>query len=229
MFNFRQVIYESAAPCVPPEYSFIRGFHALPELPPVDVYINGMLRARSFEYKDMTPYMPSGFESYDVQFYLVGTKDNPILDIKGFNTERGQILTFAVLGSSSDIKLIPIIDDINETIRPDETKIRFYNLDSSPITFTMSLSNGSISRSLASSEGTDYTLINPGSHRFEVRSSNPAIRPITMEIDLNPGRIYTLYVTGSVDPASKFYAQGNIPQVILAVDGNTFLYKCVFI
>lgn len=228
MSNFRQVIYESEAPCVPPEYSFIRGFHALPELPPIDVYINNMLRARNFEYKDMSPYMPSGFESYDVQFFLAGTKENPLLDIKGFKTERGQILTFAILGSSSDIKLLPIVDNINENIRPDETKIRFYNLDSSPITFSMSLNGGSISRALSSGQGTDYTLINPGHHRFEVRSSNPAIRPISMQVDLKSGRIYTLYITGSVDPASKFYAQGNIPQVILAVDGNTFLDKCVF-
>jgi Domain of unknown function (DUF4397) len=228
MFNLRQVIYESVDPCVPPEYSFIRGLHVLPELPPIDVYINGMLRAKNFKYKDMSPYMPSGFESYDVQIFLADTKDNPILDIKGFKTERGQIITFAVLGSSSDIKLLPILDDINETIRPDETKIRFYNLDSSPITFDMGLPSGSISRSLPSGEGTDYTLINPGNHRFEVRSTNPAIKPISMQVVLNPGRIYTLYLTGSINPDSSFYAQGNIPQVILSVDGNTFLNKCVF-
>jgi len=130
------------------------------------------------------------------------------------------------LGSITDIEIMPIIDDINETIAPDETKIRFYNLDSSNITFSMSLPGTSLSRSLSSSEGTEYIEINPGEHTFELRSANLNIRPINIKIYLNPGRIYTLYITGSVDPASPGYSQGNIPQVILAVDGNTSLKKC---
>jgi hypothetical protein len=229
MYNNRQVIYESVEPCTPPEYSFIRGFHALPDFPPVDVYLNGMLRAINFKYKDMTPYMPSGFESYNVQFFKTGTKEKPLLDIKNLKTPRGQIVTFAVLGKLSDIKLLPIIDDINETISPDETKIRFYNLDSSPITFNMSLPSGAVSRSLSPGHGTDYNKINPGEHRFEIRLSNLSTKPINIRINLKPGKIYTLYITGSVDPNSPFYAQGNIPQIILAADGNTILSKCNFL
>jgi hypothetical protein len=229
MYYFRELIYESVAPCVPPEYSFIRGFHALPELPPIDVYLNYMLRAQNFKYGDMSPYMPSGFESYDIQFFLAGTKDNPLLDIKGLKTPRGQVMTFVIVGRSSDIKLISILDNINETIMPDKTKIRFYNLDSSTIVYSMDLPSGSISKSLASGQGTGYNVITPGTHRFEVRSSNLNIRPISMTLTLKPGRIYTLYVTGSINPDSPGYSQSNIPQVVLAVDGNTFLNKCIFL
>jgi hypothetical protein len=225
----RQTINEQIDPCTPPEYSFIRGFHALPELPPVDVYVNDMLRAKNLGYKDMTPYMPSGLEIYNVQIFPTGTKDNPLLDLKDLDVPRGQIVTFVILGSAEDIKVMPIIDDINENIRPDETKIRFYNLDSSPITFNMSLPGSSISRGLASAEGTEYIEVNPGEHRFQVRSTNQTIPPINITLNLKPGRIYTLYITGSVDPASLGYTQGNIPQIILTVDGNTELKKCIFI
>jgi hypothetical protein len=229
VYNCRQVIYELVEPCTPPEYSFIRGFHSLPELPPVDVYINNMLRARDFKYKDLSPYMPSGFESYDVQVFLAGTKEKPLLDVKELKTPRGQIVTFVLLGSVEDIRLVPIIDDINEPIMPDETKIRFYNLDSSPISYSMALPTGSISRSLNFGEGTEYNEINPGQHKFEVRSNNPNIKPISITLNLKPGKIYTLYITGSIDPNSQSYAQGNIPQIILAVDGNTILGKCLFL
>ena len=228
-YNPRQVIHELINPCTPPQYSFIRGLQGIPELPPVDVYVNGMLRAKNLGYKDLTPYMPSGSEKNDVQIFLAGTKEKPLLDIKELPSQRGQIITFVILGSVEDIKLLPIVDDINEKIMPDETKIRFYNLDSSNISFDMTMANGSISKSLGFAEGTEYTEINPGDHRFEVRSSNPNIRPITMNITLKPGRIYTVYITGSVDPHSPKYAQGNIPQIILAVDGNTTLTKCLYI
>jgi hypothetical protein len=229
LYNNRQVINEQIEPCTPPEYSFIRGFHALPELTPVDVYVNDMLRAKNLGYKDMSPYMPSGLETYNVQIFPTGTKDNPLLDLKGLEVPKGQIVTFIILGSVEDIKVMPIIDDINENIRPDETKIRFYNLDSSPVTFIFSLPNGSLSRTLPFGEGTDYNEVNPGEHRFQVRSTNQTIPPINITLNLKPGRIYTLYITGSVDPASLGYGQGNIPQIILTVDGNTELKKCIFI
>jgi len=187
-----------------------------------------MIRARNFQYKDMTPYMPSAFESYDVQIFPTGNTTTPILSMSDVKVPRSQIITFAVIGDLDDIKILPLIDNIDENVDPDETKIRFYNLDSSPLTFSISLLSGLLSRPLGPSEGTEYIEINPGEHIFQVRSSNPNIPPINMRIRLNPGRIYTLYLTGSVDPSSPGYAQGNIPQVILAVDGNTSLKKCIF-
>jgi hypothetical protein len=228
MCDTRQVIYEVIEPCTPPEYSFIRGFHSLAEFPPVDVYVNAMLRAKNFKYKDMTPYMPSSFGPYDIQVFLTGTKDKPLVDIKNLQIPTGQIITFAILGSSKELKLLPIIDDINETIMRDETKIRFYNLNGPNIAFTMSMPNGSISSSLNSGNGTGYYKVNHGKHVFEVRSSSQNVKPIITGIDLKPGIIYTLYITGSIDPSSPSYAQLNIPQIVLVVDGNTFLSKCNF-
>jgi len=215
-------------PCTPPEYSFIRGLHALPELQPVDVYVNNMLRAKNFGYKDMTPYMPSGFEMYNIQIFLSGTNENPLVDIQNLKVPKGQIMTFAILGSIEDIKLLPIIDDINEITIPNETKIRFYNLDSSITTLDLTLPKSSISLFLEPGSGTAYTKIIPGNHRLKVSSTNPYVRPINIEIDFKPSRLYTIYVTGSIDPSSPGYALGNIPQVILSVDGNTMISKCIF-
>jgi len=187
-----------------------------------------MIIARNFKYKDMTQYMPTCPENYHVQFFWAGTKDNPIVDIKGITIPQGQVITLALSGSIQDIKAIPIIDDINETIMPDQTKIRFYNLDNSTISFDMAMANkSSISRSLSFGERTNYNLISPGEYRFELRSSISNIKPLNINIDLKSGRIYTLYITGSIDPSSSAYSMGNIPQIILSVDGNTLLKKCI--
>lgn len=227
MYNCRQIIYELQEPCVTPICALIRGFQSLPELPPVDVYVNDIMVSRNFQYKDMAQYKTSCFEVYNVKIFPTGTKDKPLADINNIKTPVGQILTFAITGSVEDINIIPIIDDINERIRPDETKIRFYNLDNSVISFEMSLPQGSISQSLSYLQSTNYNLINSGRHRFQVSSSNPNVRPIDINIDLKPGRIYTLYITGSMDPNSPGYKTGNIPQIILAVDGNTLYNKCL--
>lgn len=81
--------------------------------------------------------------------FFVNTKDNSLLDIRDLNAPKGQIITFVALESIKDIKIISIIDDINETIKSDEKRIRFYNLDSSTIMFSMNSPDNSISESLA--------------------------------------------------------------------------------
>ena len=228
MYSCRQMItYELKVPCITPESSLIRGFQALPELPSVDVYLNDIWVGRNFQYKDMSPYNASCFTSCNFKIFPAGNRNQMLADIKNIRVPLGQIITFVITGSIDNINMFPIIDNINESITPDQTKIRFYNLDNSVISFQMSLPDGSINNSLSYLKGTGYNLINPGSHRFQLTSDNPNLQPIDINIDLNPGRIYTLYVVGSMNPNSPGYKTGNIPQIILSVDGNTLYKKCV--
>lgn len=228
MYNCRQIIInESQVPCITPISSLIREFQALPALPTIDVYINDVWVTRNLRYKDMAQYKVFCLTSYNIKIFPAGNREQTLADIKNIQVPLGQIITFAITGSVDNIKILPIIDNINERVTIDQTKIRFYNLDNSVISFQMSLPNGSINDSLAYSEGTQYNLINPGSHRFQLTSENPNIQPIDINIDLNPGRIYTLYVVGSIDVNSPGYKTGNVPQIILSVDGNTLNKACV--
>lgn len=227
MYKNRQTVQELEEPCVTRISALIRGFQSIPELPPVDVYVNDILTVRNFQFKDMSQYKTQCFETQNVKIFPTGTTDTPLAVIENIPVPLGQILTFTITGSIKDIDIVPIIDDINERIRPDQTKIRFYNLDNSDISFEMSLPQGSISQTLSYNQGTNYDLINSGTHRFQLKSSNKNIRPIDIRIELKSGRIYTLYITGSMDPNSPLYSAGNIPQIILAVDGNTLYGKCI--
>ena len=227
MYNCRQVIHELEEPCVTRICSLIRVFQSIPELPPIDVYINDLMFARNFKYKDMSQYKTSCFETYNIKIFPTGTTDKPLAAIENMQVPVGQIITFAITGSEENINVLPIIDDINECILPDQTKIRFYNLDNSNISLSMSLPNGSITETLSYNQSTNYRLINPGRRSLRIGSSNPNLRPIDMNVELKPGRIYTLYITGSMDPNDTGYLTGNIPQIILAVDGNTLYGKCI--
>ena len=139
-----------------------------------------------------------------------------------------QILTIALFGGTSNLKFLQIVDDINVRVTPDETKIRFYNLDSIPITFTVNPVIDTQSRSLTSGEGTEYYNVSPGNYNIQISwpSELPGYRPKSVNITLNPGRIYTLYFINSINPDSPSYSVANIPQVVLVVDGNTLYEKC---
>lgn len=227
MYNHRQVIHELEEPCVTRISALIRGFQSIPELPPVDVYVNDILVVRNFQFKDMSQYKTQCVETQNVKIFPTGTTDTPLTVIENIQVPLGQIVTYAITGSIKDIDIVPIIDDINERIRPDQTKIRFYNLDNSDISFEMSFPQGSMSQTLSYNQSTNYNLINPGTHRFQVKSNNTNVKPIDIRIELKSGRIYTLYITGSMDTNSPLYLAGNIPQIILSVDGNTLYSKCI--
>jgi len=212
-------------PCIDNKGSLVRIFNAVPESPPVNIYVDDEPGTQNIQYKQITNYVPTRPGKRYIKIY--NSQNNKVLlEIPDYETVAGQIMTLVGYGSLNNMKFLPIIDDINETIMPDQTKIRFYNLDSSNITFN--LTPGSISQDLGSGIGTNYTRINPGDYHLQIRSLNQATPQVNINISFKPGRIYTVYIVGSVSPDSKNYAHLNIPQVVLAVDGNTLFNKCIW-
>jgi len=191
----------------------------------MDIYINDVPRATNLAYKELTRYLSTRLGPRNLKVYETNTK-NLLFEAENFDIPSGQLITQLVYGSVSDFKFVPIIDDINEGVSPDETKIRFYNLTNYNVNVSLSSSIGSSALTLDSGSGSKYTQIKPDSYTLEIRTPNQ--RPKTISINFKPGRIYTIYIINSTNPDTPGYEQINIPQVILVVDGNTVFTKCVF-
>ena len=180
------------------------------------------------EYKEVTNYIPTRpAKARNVKVY--NSQNNELLIEIDCEIIGGQIMTCVAYGSLSDFKFKQIIDDINETVMPDETKIRLYNLDSTDVSVTITSRppSGILSADLVHDSGTNYIKMNPGDYNLQIRFPSQT-RPINMNLNLKPGRIYTLYIISGVSPDSANYDKLNIPQVILVVDGNTLFNKCVW-
>lgn len=171
----------------------------------------------------LTDYIPTVPGNRNVKIYS-SQNNTLLLEIPTIEIPFGQIMTGAFYGMPNGLRFLSITDDINETVMPDETKVRFYNLNAYAITFTLTPTVGLESRALASGEGTSYSRINPGEYNLQITFSNQ--RPKNVKIRFNPGRIYTLYIISSINPSSPDYLQSNIPQIVLVVDGNTLYDKC---
>ena len=219
----RQEVYDSLKPCIDNQASIIRMFNVVPELS-IDIYVNNNPRILDLEYRELSDYMPTVPGRRNVKIYNSGT-NTLLLEIQDFEIPAGQIITYAFYGSPSNLKLIQIVDDVNERLSRDRTKIRFYNLDSNNITLGTNPVIGTPSRALTSGQGSEYFEVNPGTYNLQVSSSNQ--RPKTISLNLNPGRLYTTYIFGSVNPDSPNYSKLNISQIILVVDGNTLFHKCI--
>jgi hypothetical protein len=210
-------------PCLDNKGSLVRIFNAVPGSPPINIYVDDEPGTQNVEYKNISNYVPTRPGKRIIKIYNA-QNNKLLLEITDYETIPGQIMTLAAFGSLNNLKFMSIIDDIKETIMPDQTKIRFYNLDASSITFN--LTPGSISTDLTSGSSTHYTRINPGDYNLQIRLLNQNAHPLNIKISFKPGRIYTIYFVGSISPDSPDYVQLNIPQVVLSVDGNTLFNKC---
>ena len=221
----RQIVFDTLNPCIDNQASIVRMFNTIPELS-IDIYVNDTPRILNIRYSELLDYMPTIPGMRNLKVYE-SQSNNLLLEVPDFEISGGQIFTYAFFGSTSNLILLPIIDNINENIEPDQTKVRFYNLDSNVITFSANPSIGVQSRALSSGQGTDYFPVNPGIYTLRIISSNN--RPKVISVSLKPGRIYTIYFFASINPDAPNYNQDNISQVALVVDGNTLFGKCILL
>ena len=218
----RELIDESIIPCLIHNYSFIRLFNSMPESPALDIYINDeFIIARNIAYKGITPYFPLQSGVYNIQIYLTGTKDNPIVELKQVQIYQDQIITVLIVGTADNLELVTAVDDINQTIKPDESMVRIFNLTHDYLTYGI----GNIYSGLLSNKGTEYIKMSSGDYKLEIRPPHRSHK-ISITVSINPGKIYTIYVLESVPPNSPEYKFYNIYQILQVVDGNTVLKKC---
>jgi Domain of unknown function (DUF4397) len=217
-----QAVYDSLSQCIGYQASIVRIFDTVPGLV-LSLQVDEAPIFQNLTYNQLTNYIPTVPGVRHIRIYNAQT-NSLLLEIPNFEVPAGQILTGALYGGTNSLKFEAIIDDVNEDIDPDQSKVRFYNLDSIPVTISLNPSIGFTSRDLASGEGTEYYEISPGEYNFQISTSNQ--RPRSIKIRFNPGRIYTLYITSSVNPDSQDYALANISQIVLVVDGNTLYDKC---
>jgi Domain of unknown function (DUF4397) len=219
----RQDVPIDIIPCLPPGLSFLRIAHVLPQLGLVNIYLNDRPVIRA-NYLDFSPYFPIVPGIYDFRFY--SPQNNTLLfEIDDLEVPTDQISTLVVTGDLENLGVVQVLSDINQRVDADETKIRIFNLTLDKLAFNINSSNYNNSGELQERSGTNYLEIPPGEARLQVQRPNGNIQ--SLNLTLNPGRIYTIYVAESLDPTSPSYELGNILQFIQVVDGNTILHKCI--
>ncbi|NLB88449.1 MAG: DUF4397 domain-containing protein, partial [Syntrophomonadaceae bacterium] len=92
----------------------------------VDIYIDGNLVFRKVAYKKITKYLPVGPENMHIQIFPAGDNTNPLIDTN-IDIPPSERITYAIIGTSSDIRLLPIMLSVAPTDTP-TTLVRFANL-----------------------------------------------------------------------------------------------------
>lgn len=176
--------------------SYIRLFHASPNAPAVDVYVNGNPVAKNLKFKDFSQYLPVSAGNYKVEIYPTGRRENPILATDVY-IPKGTIFNIAAIGDYPETSLyyIPEPTEAQSFGRP---CIRFVHLSASAPRVDIKLSDG---RKLFSDIGykdiTDYVCVPTGTYSFNVTpvGSNDVVLTIP-NLKLEPNTYYTIYAVG---------------------------------
>lgn len=174
----------------------LRLIHAAAGADPVDIYGNGTLLARDLNFGNITPYIELAPDKYEIQIYLAGTYDTPLLT---YNLEIIPLssMTVSAVFLDNALTLFPLKDSLN-IIPKDLALLRFINLSPNSPLLTLSLPNGNILfDGVEYLETTGYYPLSAGIYDFILTATEATILRTTIpSIELNENTSQTIFIIG---------------------------------
>ncbi len=196
--------------------SYVRIFHASPDAPPVDVYLNNNKVAQNLKYEKFTEYLQVPPGRYNVRVYPAGRTQNPVINTN-VNIPARKILTIAAVDTLNNISLLPIEDTLMP-IKQGMAYIRFGHLSPNAPKVDVRLPNGTpLFEDVEFKEITNYISTRPDNLRLDVFVAGTDQRVLTVpNVLLKPNRLYTVYAVGLVGKEPPL-------EVVIPLDGNTYI------
>ena len=200
----------------PEEASYIRIFHASPNAPAVDIYINDRLTVRNLGYRQFTEYLKVKPGNYNIKVYPAGEVAIPVIN-SDLLIENNKILTAAAIGPLGNIGL-EVVEDIQMPIPEGKVMLRIAHFSPDAPAVNATLNNSNVAfNNVSFREVTDYTSLNPGLYTLQVTvAGTDDVVLIVPNINLKANRFYTIYIIGLTQGSPSL-------QVVIPLDGNSYI------
>mgnify|MGYP000289316325 FL=1 len=191
--------------------SLVRVFHAAPQAPNVDVYVNDQMVFSNLAFGDFTRYVYLDEGEYNVSVYLAGQKDRPVIN-QMVDIPSQQIFTVAATGNLDNLGLLVIPDKVSKSPSQNYSSVRVIHLSPNAPGVDILVDGDTLFEDISFGEGTDYVDLNPGTYNVNVVLNTDKSVVLPLKVTLNPDKIYTIYIIGN--PPTL--------QAVQVVDGNTY-------
>ena len=191
--------------------SLVRVFHAAPQAPNVDVYVNDQMVFSNLAFGDFTRYVYLDEGEYNVSVYLAGQKDRPVIN-QMVDVPSQQIFTIAATGNLDNLGLLVIPDKVSKSPSQNYSSVRVIHLSPNAPGVDILVDGDTLFEDISFGEGTDYVDLNPGTYNVNVVLNTDKSVVLPLKVTLNPDKIYTIYIIGN--PPTL--------QAVKVVDGNTY-------
>lgn len=191
--------------------SLVRVFHAAPQAPNVDVYVNDQMVFSNLAFGDFTRYVYLDEGEYNVSVYLAGQKDRPVIN-QMVDVSSQQIFTIAATGNLDNLGLLVIPDKVSKSPSQNYSSVRVIHLSPNAPGVDILVDGDTLFEDISFGEGTNYVDLNPGTYNVNVVLNTDKSVVLPLKVTLNPDKIYTIYIIGN--PPTL--------QAVQVVDGNTY-------
>ncbi len=191
--------------------SLVRVFHAAPQAPNVDVYVNDQMVFSNLAFGDFTRYVYLDEGEYNVSVYLAGQKDRPVIN-QMVDVPSQQIFTIAATGNLDNLGLLVVPDKVSKSPSPNYSSMRIIHLSPNAPAVDILVDGDTLFEDISFGEGTDYVDLNSGTYNINAVLNSDKSVVLPLKMTLNPNKIYTIYIIGN--PPSL--------QAVQVVDGNTY-------
>ena len=178
--------------------SYIRVFHASPNAPAVDVYVNGSLIVQNLAYKEVSQYLPVPAGTYNIRVYPSGTMINPVINTS-ISIPENSVFNVAAIGTLPNISLYPIPEpNVGENFG--KPCVRFVHLSPNAPAVDITLADGTRVFDNVSYTGiTHYVCVPAGTYTFNVNVAGTDNIALTVpNVRLDDNTYYTIYAVGLV-------------------------------
>ncbi len=191
----------------------VRVFHASPDTPGVDIYVNeapdGSPAVSNLLFTEGTGYI--GLPSDDYTFRVTANNDLGVaLKVGPIFLDENLDFTVAAANFFSDIEAVLYEDD--NTTDPNNARIRFIHLSPDAPTVDVGLAGGAtLFDAVSFRESGGYISVPGGVYDLEVRldADNSVVLPLP-GVEVDNGAVYTVFAMGTV-------ANGDL-QAVTAID-----------
>ncbi len=194
------------------DVSYVRVFHASPDAPPVDIYVNGGLAFKNLSFKEFSEYVQLPMGEYKIEVFPAGQKVTPVLT-QNIQVPEKQVITIAAVGNFEDLQLVPYIEGNADGLPANESRVRIIHLSPDAPGVDMLIDGRLAFEDVKFMDATDYAQIPSGIYNVTIDISDTNDAVLTLKVELKSQKVYTIYIVGNPPNLS----------VIQSLDGSTFV------
>ncbi|WP_205501675.1 DUF4397 domain-containing protein [Rufibacter psychrotolerans] len=177
--------------------------HASPNAPGVDLYVDGTkANTSALNYPDNTGYLtlPAGSRNIKVTAAGAGL-GSPVIDAN-VTLEKDRNYSVFAAGPLSGLTPVVLVDDLTAPASG-RAHVRFVHLaPDAPSVDVVVQGGNNLFSDIEFKEGTAFTPVNAGSYTLEVQPVGTDVAAVTTTLNLQAGKIYTVYARGFLNPPS---------------------------
>lgn len=181
----------------PAEQAFIRVVHAAPDLPRVDVFVEGLAVAPYLSFRQFTGLTPIAASTYRVTVYPAGSRigdTEPLATSSAFEFQPGTSRTVVLAGKPDALAFIAY-DEIATPLDRDQSRLALINALDSTESVTVQQNDVSLTPPLTFSASSTVPFVPVGETTLVFTSASG--RLLTYALDLRPRTAHVLVLTGS--------------------------------